>query len=79
LADAPPLALTEAFGRDAAKQGQWRAFLARGRLGDAPAELQPVVERVAALVLPPASAARRGEVFRSIWTPGGGWTLEGRE
>ena len=38
--------------------------------------LQAVVERIAALVLPPASAARRGEVFRSIWMPGAGWTPE---
>lgn len=77
-ADALPLALTEMFGRDADKQRQWRAFLMRGRLRDAPADLQTVVERIAGLVVPPASGARRGEEFRSIWSPGSGWTSEPR-
>lgn len=71
--DAPPLALVAAFGRDAEKQRQWRAFLTRGRLG-APADFQIVVERVAVLVLPPTSAACRRNAFRSGWTPSGGWT-----
>ncbi|NUP56559.1 MAG: nucleotidyl transferase AbiEii/AbiGii toxin family protein [Gemmatimonadaceae bacterium] len=75
-ADAPPLALTEAFGRDADKQRQWKAFLARGGLSDAPTELQTVLQRIAALVMPPASAARRGKEFHSIWASGRDWTFE---
>jgi hypothetical protein len=68
----PPFALTPAFGRDAEKQAQWRAFLARARLRDAPGDLATVVERIGALVLPPATAGR-GDALRATWTPGVGW------
>ena len=70
-----PLALNHAFARDADKQAQWRAFLRRGRLDNAPAGLAAVTERLAAFLLPPASAAARGEAFRRRWRRGGegGW------
>lgn len=70
----PPLALTPTFGRDAEKQAQWRAFLARARLRDAPDDLATVVERVGALVLPLLTGAPDSE-RRATWTPGADWTL----
>ena len=67
-----PLALTSEFHGDAAKQTQWRAFLRRGSVTEAP-ELAPVVELIAAFVMPPAAAAREGDAFASRWQKGGPW------
>jgi hypothetical protein len=70
-----PLALGDAFAGDADKQAQWRAFLRRGHLDNAPAGLPAVTERLSAFLLPPASAAAKGEAFpqrwgRGRWEPG---------
>lgn len=67
-----PLALTSEFHANAAKQTQWRAFLRRGSVSEA-AELAPVVELIAAFVMPPAAAARAGDAFASRWQKGGSW------
>ena len=67
-----PLALTSEFHGDAAKETQWRAFLRRGSVTEA-AELAPVIELVAAFVMPPAAAARAGDAFTSRWQKGGPW------
>ena len=67
-----PLALGDAFASDAEKQAQWNAFLKRGHLDNAPASLAAVAERLAAFLLPPASAAARAEAFRRRWGRGGG-------
>lgn len=66
-----PLALGAAFAGDADKQGQWRAFLARGHLDNAPANLAAVTERLAAFLLPAARAAATHEAFRRRWGRGG--------
>lgn len=68
-----PLALSEEFARDPEKQTQWRAFLSRGHLHDAPSELEAVAQRIAAFVLPPANAARRNEPFQATWAPARSW------
>jgi hypothetical protein len=73
LPDRPPLALTDAFGRDAEKQVQWRRFLARSHLTGIPEDLDQVVERIAAFVLPPALARSQGAPFMMRWIPGRGW------
>jgi hypothetical protein len=67
-----PLALGDAFASDAEKQAQWNAFLKRGHLNNAPASLGAVAERLAAFLLPPASAAARGDAFRRRWGRGEG-------
>lgn len=67
--DIPP-GLSEVFAGDADKQAQWRAFLKRGRLDNAPAELRTVIERLAAFLMPPARAAASGEQFRRRWGRG---------
>jgi hypothetical protein len=70
----PPPAFSGAFAGDGEKQAQWRAFLKRGRLDNAPANLAPVTERLATFLLPPARAATRRDVFREGWVRGrGGW------
>lgn len=75
LPEHTPLALTEQFARDPAKQAQWRAFNERGRLLGAPADLGLVVQRIEVLVLPAARAASDTAPFRASWTPAGDWTL----
>jgi predicted nucleotidyltransferase component of viral defense system len=69
-----PLALTAAFHTDAAKQTQWGAFLRKGSVSETP-EMEEVVGRIAAFVMPPAAAARSGEAFVSRWQEGGPWRI----
>jgi len=66
-----PLALSDAFAGDADKQAQWRAFLRRGHLDNAPANLTAVTERLAAFLLPAARAVATREAFRRRWGRGG--------
>jgi predicted nucleotidyltransferase component of viral defense system len=67
-----PLALTPAFGADADKQVQWRAFLRKGRLRDAPDELSGVCEAIAAFIGPALRAAREAAKL-GRWPAGGPW------
>lgn len=67
-----PLALTAAFGADAEKQVQWRAFLRKGRFNDAPEELSAVVEAISAFV-GPALMAARGAADPGRWSNRGRW------
>jgi hypothetical protein len=70
-----PLALSEQFAHDPAKQAQWRAFIERGRLLEAPADLGLVVRRIESLVLPATRAANDTEPLHTSWIPGEDWTL----
>jgi nucleotidyltransferase AbiEii toxin of type IV toxin-antitoxin system len=70
LPAAVPVALTTAFGEDAEKQTQWRAFLGRTRLGDAPRDLFRVIDRLREFLWPPMTAAAND----SAWLPEIGWT-----
>lgn len=68
-----PLALSEQFAHDPAKQAQWRAFIERGRLLEAPADLGLVVRRIESLVLPATRAANYTEPLHTSWVPGEDW------
>jgi len=70
---ARPLALTAAFGQDASKQTQWRAFLRRSAITDAPAAFADVVAAVADFLGPVLTALAREESFHHHWAPGGPW------
>jgi hypothetical protein len=50
--DATPVGLSPQFGTDSAKQTQWRAFLKRSALKDAPDQLSVVVEELRAYFEP---------------------------
>ena len=50
--DAAPIGLSPQFGTDPAKQAQWRAFLKRSALTDAPEQLSLVVEDLRAFFVP---------------------------
>jgi hypothetical protein len=69
----PPVALTALFGSDPAKQAQWRAFLNRSRLADAPPDLSAVSDRIRTFLWPPTESARDAS-FTQAWLPGVGWS-----
>ena len=72
-----PLALTPAFAADAGKQTQWRAFLKKSRLDNAPAELPEVVDVLARFLLPLAEAIHGGQAFGRAWRAPGPWQERG--
>jgi hypothetical protein len=68
-----PVALTQAFAEDAAKQAQWRAFLRRTAIALAPEPLPELLRNVAAFVTPPLLTLGTKVPFESVWRPGGPW------
>ncbi|MBI1900101.1 MAG: nucleotidyl transferase AbiEii/AbiGii toxin family protein [Planctomycetia bacterium] len=71
------VALTQAFGEDAAKKSQWQAFLRRSRIADAPQTFSAVVAAVAAFLLPVAKSIHERKAFDSRWTAPGPWQGRG--
>jgi hypothetical protein len=69
---APP-ALTDTFAKDDTKRKQWSAFCTRSGLKAGVRGLEEVVASMARFLLPPLSAAARGESFEHRWPPGGPW------
>jgi predicted nucleotidyltransferase component of viral defense system len=74
LPAAPPLALTTAFGTDAAKVKQWVAFVKRGKLNVSGATLEQVCEFLSGFLMPPTQALGTGGVWTKNWPPTGPWT-----
>jgi Nucleotidyl transferase AbiEii toxin, Type IV TA system len=70
---AAPTALTPVFADDAQEQSQWRAFLRKTRLSDAPAALPDVILVLAAFLLPMAEAIVNGQPFNQAWKARGPW------
>ena len=68
-----PVALTPAFYSEASRADQWRRYLSRSRLADAPQDFALVGERVIAFLQPAVRAVSSSEPFGSIWPPGGPW------
>jgi predicted nucleotidyltransferase component of viral defense system len=74
LPAAPPLALTAAFGADAAKMKQWAAFVKRGKLDVGGATLEQVCAFLSDFLMPPTQAVGAGEAWTKNWPPTGPWT-----
>jgi predicted nucleotidyltransferase component of viral defense system len=70
---AEPVAFDDRFSSEPTKMSQWRAFLRKSRLVDAPTELTVAVEAIASFLGPPASAAREGKPFTQVWKAPGPW------
>jgi len=68
-----PVALTTEFSESEAANTQWRAFVRKGRLANAPASLGEAVSGIACFLLPVARAHLAGGAFRVNWTAGGPW------
>lgn len=67
-----PMALTNAFAADRAKQTQWNAFVRKAGL-DAEASLDQVIARIRDFAGPPLYATATGESFAQTWSPPGPW------
>jgi len=74
IPEEPPIALTPAFVNVEGKRAQWAGFLRRSRPKGAPADLQSVIDGIAAFVVPVLSSAGSSEPFTATWPPGGPWT-----
>lgn len=70
---ADPVALTTEFSESEAASTQWRAFVRKGRLVNAPASLAEAVSGIARFLLPVARAHLAGGNFKMNWTAGGPW------
>lgn len=71
--DPKPVALTIAFAEDQTKVTQWRGFLRKSRLENAPQELGQVVDALAAFLLPVAEALNESQPFDQFWQAPGTW------
>lgn len=68
-----PTAFTPAFYDDAQKQTQWKAFLSRSNLTDAPKSLKEAIDSAKALLVPLAEACVAKQEFRKHWKAPGPW------
>jgi len=71
---AEPLALTDTFAEDVTKATQWRGFLRRSRLSEAPKDLAEVIMSIGAFLKPISGHLAAGHVFKSIWKAPGPWS-----
>ena len=71
-----PAALAPRFYADAARAGQWRAYLTRNVLPGAPADFDGVGEQLQAFLGPPWSSLVARTVFSAVWRPAGPWLPE---
>lgn len=68
-----PLALTEEFSSNPAKEMQWQGFIRRNGLVDRDLPLRAVTEAIATFIIPPCLALAAAKPFLDEWTPGGPW------
>jgi hypothetical protein len=68
-----PLALTKTFADDESKAAQWRAFIRKSRLQDAPKNLAQVVEVLAPFLIPVATSISDRQPFNCQWKSPGPW------
>ncbi len=70
---AVPLAITPAFYADASRAAQWRAYITRNNLTDAPADFTQVGERLGAFLQPVWMDLNGPSPSSGDWPPGGPW------
>ena len=71
---AEPLALTDAFAEDTTKATQWRGFVRRNRLSEAPKDFSEIIVSIGAFLKPISESLAGGRVFKSIWKAPGPWS-----
>jgi hypothetical protein len=68
-----PFALTPALADDPAKRAQWKGFVRKTKLDDAPAELAMVTQELGPFLIPVAEAIAAGTPFEWEWRAPGPW------
>lgn len=68
-----PFAFTEAYASDKDKQTQWRAFLRKSRLSDAPEDLAELMAAVGVFVSPVLASLAQDSEWAKVWPPAGPW------
>jgi len=68
-----PAVFDPSFGEDAVKMIQWRGFLGKAKLADAPTEFRDVVADIKTFLQPPAISLAGGRPFRGTWKAPGPW------
>lgn len=68
-----PFAFSEAFWADPQKNIQWRGFIDKSRIANAPKDLEQVVSALKELLLPVAQACLRSEPLKKTWRAPGPW------
>jgi len=74
-----PVGLTRAFVEVPGKAAQWRGFIRKSRLADAPGELGEVVRAVGAFLAPITEALAADRAFAASWAAPGPWVPEDDE
>ncbi|MFM2408830.1 MAG: hypothetical protein RL358_1572 [Pseudomonadota bacterium] len=74
-----PLALTQVFANDAAKQTQWKAFLRKNALPVDGKTFPDIITALHDFLMPPTLAAASGLTFNSTWTSGGTWQFNSQQ
>lgn len=68
-----PLAFSKAFGEDHQKQVQWKAFIRKSKLENAPQGFADVTGRIQGFLQPVIDALLNETPFRQQWRAGGQW------
>lgn len=71
--DADPVALSSEFHDAPQPSRQWRAFLEKGLVQEAPGSLSEVAHHLRTFLLPPVGALVEGHLFRGVWMAPGPW------
>jgi hypothetical protein len=71
LPTSAPIALTDVFAGDSAKQVQWRAYLRKVHVTAVPAPLIEIIAAIGSFLAPVLEAGIR---FEGAWRPGGPWS-----
>lgn len=74
-----PLALTQVFANDAAKQTQWKAFLRKNVLPVDGKTFPDIITALHDFLMPPTLAAASGLPFNATWTSGEAWQTNSRK
>ena len=70
-----PTIFNPSFMKDNSKQAQWRGFIKKAKLADAPASFENVVAEVKVFLQPALASIIDRRTFRSFWAAPGPWRM----
>ena len=68
-----PVCLTPVFAEEPGKESQWKGFIRKSRLQNAPQDLAEVIEGIATFLVPVIDSLARGKSFKGTWRACGPW------